>query len=164
MIAQWILIVIVSVGAPPVVGWDWEAHGTLEPGDSVFNRPSTSFPPCTLSSNGTAVYYDVHSGYWPGGYARVEASGTINRPVLASYPAGTFDPADPCNNVVAVGGCEPMPFAIIGPVLGAPGNYDLVITHCYNGDSGTYDIYFETVLFWDSFETGDLGGWSASSP
>ncbi|MEE4273738.1 MAG: hypothetical protein V2I67_18830 [Thermoanaerobaculales bacterium] len=154
--------VLGTVSPTAVVAWDWEAHGTLGPGDPTFNRPSTSFPPCALSSNGTGVYYDVHSGYWPGGYARVTASGTINRPVIASYPAGGFDPTDPCNNIVVAGGCEPLPFSIIGPFLGAPGNYDIVVTHCYNGDSGTYDFYFEVVLFYDGFESGNFGGWSST--
>lgn len=158
------VVVILSMMSPSLFAWDWEAHGTLGPGDPVFNRPSTSFPPCVLSSNGTAVYYDIHSGYWPGGQARIEASGTINRPVLASYPAGTFDPMNPCANIFAVGGCDPLPFSIIVPALGFPGDYDIVVTHCYNGDSGTYDIYIEAILFWDGFETGDDSGWSSSAP
>ena len=146
------------------LAWDWEAHGTLEAGDPVFNRPSTSFPPCTLSSNGTAVYYDVNTGTWPGGYAHVVATGTINRPVLATYPTGTFNPASPCDTILGVGGCEPLPFVVVGPVFGAPGTYDIVVTHCYNGDSGSYHIYMEAVLFADGFQSGNVAGWSSSYP
>jgi hypothetical protein len=156
-----LVLAAIPMSAP---AWDFEAHGTLEPGDPVFNRPSTSFPPCALSSNGTAVYYDVHTGTWPGGYGFVAATGTVNRPVLATYPAGTFNPASPCDNILGAGGCEPLPFAVVGPVFGAPGTYDIVVTHCYNGDSGSYDIYMEAVLFGDGFQTGDLDGWSASVP
>jgi len=159
-----IIAAVVSVVPSATSAWDWEAHGTLGPGDPVFHRPSTSFPPCSLSSSGTAVYYDVYTGYWPGGYAYVEASGTINRPVIATYPSGTFNYASPCDNIVTSGGCEPLPFTIFGPFPGDPGNYDIVVTHCYNGDSGTYDFYFRAVLFYNGFESGGLGGWSSSVP
>lgn len=160
-----ILTIATSLLITPLASaWDWEAHGTLGPGDPTFNRPSTSFPPCTLSSNGTAVYFDVYTESWSGGYAHVEMTGTLNRPVIASYPAGTFNPSDPCAGIFTVGGCEPMPIAFIAPVLGPPGMYDIVVTHCYNGDSGSYDIYMEALLFWDDFENGDLSGWSAHVP
>ena len=120
--------------------WDWEVHGNLGPGDPTFNRPSTSFPPCSLSSNGTAVYYDVYTDYFPGGYAYIEMTGTINRPVIASYPAGTFNPANACDDIYGVGGCATLPLAFDSPLFSDEGNYDIVVTHCYNGDSGSYDI------------------------
>jgi len=159
-VASTVLVVI----SASVFAWDWEAHGALGPGDPVFNRPSTSFPPCALSSNGTAVYYDMYTDQWPGGYAYVEMTGTINRPVIATYPAGTFDPVNPCNDIITVGGCEPLPIALIGPVFGPPGEYDVVITHCYNGDAGSYDIYMMVVLFADGFESGDTDGWTSAVP
>jgi len=159
-----LMVTVFLVTSVPVLSWDWEVHGTLGPGDPTFNRPSTSFPPCSLSSNGTAVYYDVYTETWLGGYAHVEMTGTISRPVIASYPAGTFNPTNPCDNILTVGGCEPLPLSFIGPVLGPPGQYDIVITHCYNGDSGSYDLYMEAVLFWDGFESGNTTAWSATMP
>ena len=155
-------ILVLGGGASTVFAWDWEVHGTLGPGDPTFHRPSTSFPPCSLSSSGTTVYYDVYTEYWPGGYAYVEATGTINRPVIASYPVGTFDPTSACDNIFTVGGCEPLPFVVGGPAFGPAGNYDIVITHCYNGDSGSYDFYFAVAIFYDGFESGTLSAWDVT--
>jgi len=151
----------VGMAAPTAEAWDWEVHGTLGPGDPTFNRPSTTFPPCTLSTNGTDVYYDLYTDYFPGGYAYIEITGTINRPVIATYPAGTFNPASACDNIHGVGGCMPLPIAAVTPIFEEAGSYDIVVTHCYNGDSGSYNIYLEAFLFRDGFESGDLTAWSS---
>ena len=141
----------------------WEVDGTLGPGDPTFNRPSTSFPPCTLSGNGTAVYYDVYTDYFPGGYALVEMDGTVDRPVIASYPAGTFDPANPCDDIYSVGGCITLPITVVSPLVSDGGFYDLVVTTCYNGASGSYHLSILAFLFMDGFEGGDLTEWSFST-
>lgn len=104
--------------------------GTLEAGDPTFNRPSTSFPPCSLSSNGTAVYYDVYTDYFSGGLAMVTMEGTVSRPVLASYPEGLFNPASACDDIIGVGGCEPLPVTFIAPIFFTAGTYDVVVSTC----------------------------------
>lgn len=138
-------------------------EGDLGPGDPTFNRPSTSFPPCDLSSNGDTVYYDVHSGYFTGGWYTVMIEGTVNRPVLASYPEGLFNPASPCDDIIGVGGCETLPVTYDAPIFSDEGFYDLVVTTCYNGDSGSYTITVTRILFKDGFEGGDLSEWSGSA-
>lgn len=137
--------------------------GDLGPGDPTFNRPSTSFPPCALSSNGDAVYYDVHTGYFSGGWYTVLIEGTVDRPVLVSYPEGSFDPANPCDDIIGVGGCSTLPVTYDAPIFSEEGFYALVVTTCYNGDSGSYTITVTRFLFKDGFEGGDLSGWSDSA-
>lgn len=163
MVGATLVVLLAGSSVATAQNWDFEAHGMLGPGDPTFHRPSTSFPPCALSSSGTAVYYDVYTDYFPGGYALFEMDGTINRPVVASYPAGTFNPADACDNIISVGGCVPLPYSVVSPLLYDGGNFDIVVTHCYNGDSGSYNLYIMAFLFIDGFDGGDLSEWSGTS-
>lgn len=55
----------------------------------------------------------------------------------------------------------PLPIAAVTPIFEEAGSYDIVVTHCYNGDSGSYNIYLEAFLFRDGFESGDLTAWSS---
>ncbi len=108
------------------------------------------------------MYYDVHTDYFQGGWASVLIEGTVNRPVLASYPGGLFNPASPCDDIIGVGGCSTLPVTFEAPIFSEEGFYDLVVTTCYNGDSGSYTITVTLFLFKDDFESGDLLGWSDS--
>ncbi len=164
MVCGILFVLLAGSSVATAQNWDFEVHGTLGPGDPTFNRPSTSFPPCALSSNGTAVWYDVYTDYFPGGYALVEMDGTINRPVIVAYPAGTFNPANPCDDIYSINGCVPLPIIAVSPIVEEAGDYDIVVTHCYNGDSGSYNLYIMAFLFMDGFESGNLSAWSGSSP
>lgn len=139
-------------------------NGTLEVGDPTFHRPSTSFPPCNLSSSGTAVYYDVYTVEHPGGLVSITLEGTVSLLVLASYPEGMFNPESACDDIAGIGGCFSLPAAFDAPVFATPGSYDFVVTTCYNGDGGEYTIRSEVFLFKDGFETGDTGEWSTATP
>ncbi len=159
------VLLIVAVMVPRIVTAQVTVlSGTLGPGDPTFHRPSTSFPPCSLSSNGTAVYYDVYTDYFAGGLAMVTMEGTVDRPVLASYPAGSFNPASACDDIIGVGGCEPLPVTFTAPIFFNAGTYDVVITTCYNGDAGDYTITVLAFLFMDGFESGDTTEWSLTVP
>ena len=160
----WPLLVCCMVSPGVAMAQTTVMTGTLEAGDPTFNRPSTSFPPCDLSSNGTAVYYNVHTGDHPGGPVWLVLEGTVDRLVLASYSGGPFNPASPCDNIFGVGGCFTLPVASEVPVLVDPGAYELVVTTCYNGDGGSYTVTVIPFLFWDDFESGNTGAWSTTVP
>jgi len=162
-LASIVLLLLFVPGVATAQFWEFEVTGTLGPPDPTFNRPSTSFPPCVLSGNGTDVYYDVYTDFYPGGYAYVEMDGTIDEAVIAAYPAGTFNPASPCDDIYSVAGCVDLPFAVVAPVLEEEGWYDIVVTTCYNGDVGTYRLYMFAFLFMDGFDGGDLSQWSGTS-
>lgn len=160
-----ILIVVVAVAfgvmAPGIASAQISViSGSLEVGDPTFHRPSTSFPPCNLSSSGTAVYYDVYTVDHPGGLVSVSIEGTVDLMVLASYPEGMFNPASPCDDILGVGGCFSSPAAFDAPIFATPGIYEFVVTTCYNGDGGDYTITSEVYIFKDGFESSDTSAWS----
>lgn len=137
--------------------------GFLGSGDPTFHRPSTSFPPCNLSSSGTAVYYDFFQVDHPGGTMEITLQGSVDLLVFASYPEGLFNPSSACDDIYAVAGCFSLPVTFEPPVDSPAGLYDFVVTTCYNGDGGDYIVTASFYLFRDDFETGDNSAWSSSN-
>ncbi len=118
-------------------------HDELTAGDPTFNRPYGATP-CQPSAVGTDVYYRQYSirhsgGVFTGRVSGVSTGGgTLNDPVMALY-AATFDPLDPCGQIVAYS--DDIFYSDPEIVADLPaGVYVIVVTTFGNGETGTYTL------------------------
>jgi len=115
--------------------------GELSGGDPTFLR-------CEATRGIFA--YDVYPFQHPGGPLTIGVNGstagggTLEDPFIFLYPAGGFNPAAPCNNLIASNDdlCDLESFLALDL---APGNYELVVTSfrvVSGGGLGTYTLQF----------------------
>ena len=109
------------------------------------------FVPCGFEGD-TDHFFDVVSIFHPGGFFSASlrgadsGSGTLPDPYVFLYPAGGFDPANPCANLIDEnddGGCGLDSFLSIANL--AAGNYTVLVTsfdEIIFGGSGTYTLEF----------------------
>jgi len=121
-------------------------NGELTESDGVFNRPFTLF---STSGVGTATSYDVFSFHVDAAGVYSAESTAFSAPgadtFLALY-AGTFNPATPLINLLAVdddSGAGAL--SLLSAALQAGTQYYLVFTTYDNGDFGSYTGTLNTV-------------------
>jgi hypothetical protein len=115
------------------------------PGTGALTAEDPSFTRCDADP-GTLFYYDVYDLDHPGGDLSLSlrgvysGGGTLGDPYLVLY--STFDPADPCANVVDENPivCGPPDDSYLSPAGLAAGAYTAVATSRTPGATGTYTL------------------------
>ena len=178
------LAALLASGAVPALaqGGPYFTDGTLTEADPTYHRAYLNGDgSCALSAVGTAVHYDVFELVLQAESQTTDlfaslCSGTDFDSVLSFYQRasgapGAFDASAPCQRLIAYDDDACGPASAVGRDDLVRGVLTIVVTGYANSITGSYHLAAESnvspvekLVFYSSFETGDLRTWSKNQP